>query len=85
MGVGQVITMPLFFASNAIYPINLMPGWLQAIAHINPLSYMVDALRSLMLPGSASVFGLGTDFAVLIVVSAVLVWIAGKRYPSFVV
>jgi ABC-2 type transport system permease protein len=85
MGVGQVITMPLFFASNAIYPINLMPGWLQAIAHVNPLSYMVDALRSLMLPGSESVFGLGTDFAVLIVVSAVLVWVAGKRYPSFVI
>ena len=85
MGVGQVITMPLFFASNAIYPIESMPAWLQTLAHFNPLSYMVDALRSLMLPGSASVFGLGTDFAVLIVVSAVLVWIAGKRYPSFVI
>ncbi len=85
MGVGQVITMPLFFASNAIYPIESMPAWLQTLAHFNPLSYMVDALRSLMLPGSESVFGLGTDFAVLIIVSAVLVWIAGKRYPSFVI
>jgi len=85
MGVGQFITMPLFFASNAIYPIEMMPDWLQAIAKVNPLSYMVDALRTLMLPGSASVFGLGTDFAVLILVSAVLVWVAGRRYPSFVV
>lgn len=85
MGVGQFITMPLFFASNAIYPIELMPDWLQAIAKVNPLSYMVDALRSLMLPGSQSVFGLGTDFVVLVVVSTVLVWIAGRRYPSFVV
>jgi ABC-2 type transport system permease protein len=84
MGVGQFITMPLFFASNAIYPIEMMPGWLQAIAKVNPLSYMVDALRSLMLTGSKSVFGLGTDFAVLIIVSGVLVWIAGRRYPSFV-
>lgn len=85
MGVGQVITMPLFFASNAIYPIDLMPAWLQTLAHFNPLSYMVDALRTLMLPGSISVFGLGTDFGVLILVSAVLVWLAGKRYPSFVI
>jgi len=85
MGVGQFVTMPLFFASNAIYPIEMMPDWLQAIAKVNPLSYMVDALRTLMLPGSASVFGLGTDFAVLILVSAVLVWVAGRRYPSFVV
>ena len=85
MGVGQFITMPLFFASNAIYPIELMPAWLQAIAKVNPLSYMVDALRTPMLPNGSTVFGLGTDFAVLILVPAVLVWIAGKRYPSFVV
>ena len=29
MGIGQAITMPLFFASNALYPVELMPGWLQ--------------------------------------------------------
>ena len=29
MGIGQAITMPLFFASNALYPVALMPGWLQ--------------------------------------------------------
>lgn len=51
MGIGQAITMPLFFASNAIYPVALMPGWLQAVAVVNPLSYVVDALRALLLPG----------------------------------
>ena len=49
MGIGQAITMPLFFASNALYPIALMPAWLQAISHVNPLSYEVDALRGLLL------------------------------------
>ncbi|HEX2350775.1 MAG TPA: ABC transporter permease, partial [Ktedonobacterales bacterium] len=44
MGIGQVLTMPLFFASNAIYPIDIMPGWLQVVARLNPLSYQVDAL-----------------------------------------
>ena len=62
MGIGQVLTMPLFFASNAIYPVSLMPGWLQGIAHLNPLTYEVDALRSLMLKGGSSSYGLGTDF-----------------------
>ena len=38
--------MPLFFASNAIYPIVMMPAWLQVIARINPLTYEVDALRA---------------------------------------
>jgi len=48
MGIGQVLTMPLFFASNAIYPIASMPGWVRTAANLNPLSYQVDALRSLM-------------------------------------
>ena len=49
MGIGQVLTMPLFFASNAIYPLELMPGWLRVIARVNPLTYLVDGLRATML------------------------------------
>lgn len=41
MGIGQVLTMPLFFASNAIYPLDLMPPWLKVIARANPLTYLV--------------------------------------------
>ena len=50
MGVGQVLTMPLFFASNAIYPTSMMPGWLQVVSHLNPLTYQVDGLRALLWP-----------------------------------
>lgn len=81
MGIGQVLTMPFFFASNAIYPISIMPGWLQAIAHVNPLTYEVDALRSLMLAQGTSAFGLGMDFGVLLLATAVLVTIAARLYP----
>ena len=81
MGIGQVITMPLFFASNAIYPLELMPGWLRAITHVNPLTYLVDALRGLMLRGGTSSFGLGIDLAVLLATLAVLVAIAARLYP----
>jgi ABC-2 type transport system permease protein len=84
MGVGQFMTMPLFFASNAIYPIDIMPAWLQTVSHFNPLTYVVDALRTFMLIGGQSAFGLGTDFAVLILVAAALVWGAAKAYPTFV-
>lgn len=54
MGIGQAITMPLFFASNAIYPISLMPDWLRYISIFNPLSYVVDAMRSMLLTGDYS-------------------------------
>jgi len=85
MGIGQVLTMPLFFASNAIYPIAVMPGWLQVVARANPLSYEVDALRSLMLAGGVSSFGLALDFGVLVLASAVLVGIGAKLYPRVAV
>ncbi len=48
MGIGQAITMPLFFASNALYPVSVMPDWLRWLSRVNPLSYEVDALRLLL-------------------------------------
>lgn len=85
MGMGQVLTMPLFFASNAIYPISIMPGWLQGFARVNPLSYQVDALRGLMLSSGHSVFGYPTDFAVLVGTLMVLAVIASKLLPRIVI
>jgi ABC-2 type transport system permease protein len=62
MGIGQAITMPLFFASNALYPVNVMPTWLRVISHGNPLTYEVAALRGLLI-GQAT--NLWLDFGVL--------------------
>jgi len=82
MGIGQLLTMPLFFASNAIYPITIMPGWLQVIAQINPLTYEVDALRALMLENGVSMNGVGFDIAVLLATMTVLVALGSHLYPS---
>jgi ABC-2 type transport system permease protein len=63
MGIGQAITMPLFFSSSALYPTKIMPGWLQVISKINPLSYEVEALRGLLI-GTATTLWL--DLVVLV-------------------
>jgi len=68
MGIGQAITMPLFFGSNALYPVAVMPTWLQVISKGNPLSYQVDALRGLLL-GTPS--HLLLDYGVLVVAAVV--------------
>jgi ABC-2 type transport system permease protein len=78
MGIGQAITMPLFFASNALYPVQLMPGWLQVINHINPLSYEVEALRGLLVGAPAR---LALDFGVLVLAAAVMISIAAALLP----
>lgn len=84
MGIGQVLTMPLFFASSAIYPLAMMPRWLQAVAVLNPLTYLVDALRGIMIVGGQSMHPLIADLAVMAVIFAILAAIASKLYPTLV-
>src|SRR5919201_1392333 len=78
MGIGQAITMPLFFASNALYPVELMPGWLQVLNHVNPLSYEVEALRGLLVGTPAR---LGLDFGVLVLAAAAMISLAAALLP----
>ncbi|MEN2974426.1 MAG: ABC transporter permease [Candidatus Caldarchaeales archaeon] len=47
IAIVNLVTMPLMFTSNTFFPISIMPDWLQAVAKINPVSYMTDALRQL--------------------------------------
>ena len=65
MGLGQAITMPLFFASNSIYPISIMPPIFREIALGNPLTYSVDALRKALIIGTTN--GLITDITALVI------------------
>jgi ABC-2 type transport system permease protein len=75
MGIGQAITMPLFFASNALYPVDIMPPWLRWLSAVNPLSYEVNALRALLIgtPGNTWL-----DIAVLLVAATLGVVTASK-------
>ncbi len=82
MGIGQVITLPLFFASNAIYPISIMPGWLQFVATINPLSYMVDGLRAVLIAGTSA--GIALDLSVLFVTTLIISLLSAYMYPKVV-
>jgi ABC-2 type transport system permease protein len=78
MGIGQAITMPLFFGSNALYPVSLMPGWLQVINKVNPLGYEVDALRGLLIGTPAA---LGEDFGVLVLAAAIMIALSSALLP----
>lgn len=62
LGIGQMMTMPFFFASSALYPVAVMPRWLQVLSKVNPLTYEVDALRGTLIGTSAH---LTRDFGVL--------------------
>ena len=47
--IQSFINMPLFFLSGALFQIQSLPDWMQTIAKVNPLTYGVDALRTIIL------------------------------------
>jgi ABC-2 type transport system permease protein len=45
MALTQMLVMPLFFLSGALYPLNGLPGWLTVLTRLDPLTYIVDPMR----------------------------------------
>lgn len=44
----QMLVFPMFFLSGALYPVDGLPGWLEALNRINPLTYAVDPMRHMV-------------------------------------
>jgi ABC-2 type transport system permease protein len=82
MGIGQLVTMPLFFASSALYPLSIMPTWLRWVAHANPLTYEVEGLRGLLVGVDGG--RLWLDFLVVVGFLVVTVLGAARAYPRTV-
>jgi len=62
--IQSFVVMPLFFLSGALYPLDNLPGWLQTVTYLNPLTYIVDGMRGTLLGMSA--FPLVLDIGVSI-------------------
>ncbi len=83
MVVANLITLPLMFTSNAMYPIKLMPGWLQIVAKVNPVTYTTDIVRILLLNVNNGTGNLFIDFVILLgfaVVASTIGIVTSWRY-----
>ena len=65
MAVINLLNLPLLFASNALFPVKIMPAWLQDVVKVNPVSYAVDAIRQLLI-GATGTYALWLDFTVVL-------------------
>jgi len=68
--------MPMFFVSGAMFPLANAPAWMDMLAKIDPLTYGVDALRSIMLTDVPSRYAFTTDIALIVVISAAMLVVA---------
>jgi ABC-2 type transport system permease protein len=69
------LTLPLVFMSAAMMPMELLPGWLQAVAKYNPVTYAAEGIRTLMNTGFDGIV-LGKAFLVLSGVALAMMGIA---------
>ncbi len=67
-GVVTILQLPILLTSNAMYPVNIMPAWLQYIVAINPISLAVNVMRM-------SLFGTaGYPYSVGVYLLGLLAW-----------
>lgn len=74
------LVMPLFFLSGALFPLEGLPKTLSIIAKLDPLSYGVDAFRSLLI--NSSHYGLGLDLIVLTIITAIFLWLGSYFFKK---
>jgi len=76
--VTNFVTLPLFFLSNAIFPISQLPTFVQYISYANPLTYGIDGIRG-ALTGTSS-YPMTTDLFAMVVFFIVMVAIAAYAF-----
>jgi ABC-2 type transport system permease protein len=68
--IGNIVTFPMMFLAGTFFPISVMPQYLQSIAHVLPLYYIVEGLNNVMVYANYS--GAVIDLAVIGVITIVI-------------
>jgi ABC-2 type transport system permease protein len=93
-GIITLLTMPIFFASNALYPVSAFPPLLQAVSVINPLSQLINGIRYFAIGDNFSAIGIHyvyttadilLSFGILALFSGLMFVVAWWRFKVAVV
>jgi ABC-2 type transport system permease protein len=76
--IGNIITFPMMFLSGTFFPLSIMPQYLQSVAHVLPLFYIVEGLNNVMVYGNIPAALI--DIAVTLVIALVVFVAAAKLF-----
>ncbi|MCX6817304.1 MAG: ABC transporter permease [Candidatus Aenigmarchaeota archaeon] len=74
------VIFPMFFLSGALYPIDNLPPFIKVVSYIDPLTYGIDGMRASLI--GQSTFPAALDFAVLLCISAVMVFLGAYFFEK---
>jgi ABC-2 type transport system permease protein len=79
------LSLPMIFLSSALVPLAAMPGWMQALAFFNPMTWVIDAIRPLIISGwSQALPQVGIALVVLIAFDALCLYGGAKAFKRSV-
>ena len=78
-----LLNLPLLFASNALYPISIMPTWLKVVSYINPTTYVIDLTRHLWF-GAATTLNPFLSIAVIVLWAMLGTWLGYAAFKNAV-
>ncbi len=78
MAMVNLITMPLMFSSSALFPVQVMPKWLQTIAKVNPITYAVNPMRTLTTTGFQA--GILNNILIILGIDILVFLIVGQQF-----
>ncbi len=78
--IANTIVLPLWFLSGAFFPTSLMPQWMQSISAVDPLTYAVNGIRSVMIAGTYPISQALIDVSILVLFAAFTILLAKKLF-----
>lgn len=75
-----VLNLPLLFLSNALYPLSAMPSWMRVLAYLNPTTYAVDGMRTMLY--GVNEIPLALDLAMLIAFAILCTWFGLRSFRT---
>jgi ABC-2 type transport system permease protein len=76
--IGNIVTFPMMFLAGTFFPISIMPTYLQSLAHVLPLFYVIEGLNNVMVYGNLT--GALIDLAVVLAITVVIFVLAVKLF-----
>ncbi len=75
------LSLPMIFLSSALVPLSAMPGWMQVVALVNPMTWVIDAVRPLIITGwDAAIPQVALAFVILVIFDAVCLYGGAKAF-----
>lgn len=82
--VANAITLPLWFLSGSFFPISSMPKWMASVSYLNPLTYAVNGMKSVILTGYYPLNSMILQLSVLVLFGLIMFILAIKLFKNTV-